>query len=161
MSNFKYLFWLIRIFNYTSLGITNSNPKANVFTYQQVTCTKSVPTSAAATNSSLSTNTQITKQFESFTDFMRSFNSVTSLASVEGEDKATATAVTKLISCLICGAELKFAQIDILKHFQCEHEFNILLNLNLTLDDLEIIHTLQLNNYLQLCQGKHLFKVMP
>jgi hypothetical protein len=63
--------------------------------------------------------------------------------------------VCKLIGCLICGTELKYTYADILKHFQSEHELNIfdLLNHKLTLDDLDLIHTLQLNNQVQLSQG--------
>ena len=132
------------------------------FTYQQITCPKtpatpqtpSTPATTTATTTTpantttTNTNTQITKQFDTFTDFMTQFKTL-SAASLSANS-------TKLIACLICGAELKFTRIDILKHFQCEHEFNILLNLELTLDDLEIIHALQLNNFVQLCEGVHL-----
>ena len=112
------------------------------FNYQQITCSKST---ISLNNQTGTTNTnQVTKSFSSFTDFVNNFKSL-----------EPAEASFKLTSCLICGAELKFTHIDVLKHFQSEHEFNIF-DLGLKLDELEVIHALQLNNHVSLCEGVHL-----
>lgn len=133
------------------------------FAYQQVTCVKAPMTTTTSSSSSESTpnvpitaNHQLVKQFESFTEFLSNFKQISSTPG-GGGGGGNAESI-KLIPCLICGTELRFTLIDMLKHYQCEHEFNIMLNLKprVTLDDLEILHTLYINNYVLVCQGVHL-----
>ena len=95
-------------------------------------------------NTNQAITSQVTKSFGSFTDFVDNYKS-----------SQPAEASAKLTSCLICGAELKLSQIEVLKHFQSEHAFNVF-DLGLTLDELELIHALQLNNHVGLCEGVHL-----
>ncbi len=133
----------------------NFKPLTQGFAYQQVTCVKAPITSTSSSsptpNVAMTANHQLVKQFESFTDFLSNFKEI---SSTHG---GTADSI-KLIPCLICGTELRFTLIDMLKHYQSEHEFNIMLNLKpyVTLDDLEILHTLYINNYVLVCQGVHL-----
>ena len=134
----------------------NFKPLTQSFVYQQVTCVKA-PTTTTTTTSSptpnvpMTANHQLVKQFESFTEFLSNFKQISL-------PHGGTTESIKLIPCLICGTELRFTLIDMLKHYQCEHEFNIMLNLkpHVTLDDLEILHTLYINNYVLVCQGVHL-----
>jgi len=135
---------------------TSNSKSPNTFVYQQVTCgvksTTTTTATAAAQPASLTVaNTQLTKHFESFTEFMNNYKQLAAATSTPGVE-----AEVKLMPCLICGADMRFTLIDILKHFQCEHEFNIMLNMRplpVTLDTLEILHMLILNNCVQVCEG--------
>ncbi len=82
--------------------------------------------------------------------------SISTTASSEKADSSTLEDL-KLINCLVCGAELKCTYVDMLKHFQSEHELN-LFDLKLTLIDLELIHTLQIHNQVVLSQSVRLKK---
>lgn len=111
------------------------------FIYHQISCTKS----------SAQNTRQISKTYKCFTEFMQNFKSDSLIPSNLNDSDIS----YKLINCLICGIELKYAYADVLKHFQSEHEFNIF-DLGLDLNDLELVQALQMNNQLQLSQGVNL-----
>lgn len=97
------------------------------------------------------------KTFTNFTQFLEHYkqehlvssssSSQTTVATVDGNQDDL-----KLINCLVCGAELKCTYVDMLKHFQSEHELN-LFDLKLNQTDLELIHTLHIHNQVQLSQS--------
>jgi len=104
--------------------------------------------------------------FANFTQFLQHYRQdhlataeASSPTKAVASDKLEAAAVggddLKLINCLVCGAELKCTYVDMLKHFQSEHELN-LFDLKLTLTDLELIHTLQIHNQVGLSQSVRL-----
>jgi len=105
------------------------------YAYQQITYSKTAQTNQS--NSKIYTN---------FSEFYDNYKKDFPINEIDS---------TKLVGCLICGTELKCTYIDVLKHFQSEHEFNIF-SMDLNLDQLELIHTLQTNNQLQLSEGVHL-----
>ena len=112
---------------------------------------KSNVTSPQQTQSPSTTPSNSTHQisYTSLNDFYQNYKK--DIKSLNQDSQS----ICKLIGCLICGTELKYTYADILKHFQSEHELNVfdLMNNKLTLDDLDLIHTLQLNNQVQLSQG--------
>lgn len=124
------------------------------FSYQQLTSIKngSPTTSCSSGNTNTNQTSQLIKTYSNFTEFIENFKNDSCI--LQNEDTSS---TNKLISCLICGVELKFTYVDILKHFQSEHEFNVF-DLNLGLDDLEVIQALQMNNLIQLSQGVHIKK---
>jgi len=91
------------------------------------------------------TNTVTAKTFLDFTQFLDHYKT-------EHLNQSTVTDETSQINCLACGTELKCTYVDMLKHFQSEHQLN-LFDLKLNQQDLELIHTLQSNNLVQLSQS--------
>lgn len=129
---------------------------------QQFTCFKCTSSCSAGTAQ---------KVFANFTQFLEHYKqehlnatqqqqqavaASTEVALADGTLPVASTeADQKLINCLVCGAELKCTYVDMLKHFQSEHELN-LFDLKLNLTDLELIHTLQIHNQVHLSQSVRL-----
>jgi len=125
-----------------------SHPKLNdePFNKQLINCFKCT---SSVTNSD--TNTITAKTFLDFTQFLSHYKS----EHLNQQQQAASTTTdenSSQINCLVCGTELKCTYVDMLKHFQSEHELN-LFDLKLNQHDLELIHTLQSNSLVQLSQS--------
>jgi len=98
------------------------------------------------------------KTFSNFTEFLDHYKQEHLVNNAPGANQTTVATTDgnqddlKLINCLVCGAELKCTYVDMLKHFQSEHELN-LFDLKLNQTDLELIHTLHIHNQVQLSQS--------
>lgn len=116
------------------------------FVYQQTSVVKSSasPTSTTTAPSAATNAQQSTRTFDSFGLFLAHFNT---------QQQQQQNEPDKLINCLICGGELKYTYMDVLKHFQSEHEFNVFDSSALKLADLELIYAMQANNLLQTSQS--------
>ena len=96
-----------------------------------------------------------TKPLSNFTQFLAHYKQehlVSSSAAVVEETNEAGGQEGSLINCLVCGQELKCSYMDMLKHFQCEHELS-LFELKLGQTELELIHVLQSHNLCQLSES--------
>lgn len=125
---------------------------------QQFTCFKCTSCNAGPAQKVFANFTQFLEHYKqehlNASQQQQTVTTSTDVALADGT-VATTEADQKLINCLVCGAELKCTYVDMLKHFQSEHELN-LFDLKLNLTDLELIHTLQIHNQVHLSQSVRL-----
>jgi len=154
MSTFNFDHWLqhdaenhYKLYAHSKLNSTDSTTIAK----QSINCFKC--------------STQETvKTFPNFTQFLTHYKmehlnpttTATTNSTTQSTDQETTTLSTtsnhQAINCLVCGTELKCTYVDMLKHFQSEHELN-LFDLKLNQTDLELIHTLQSNQLVQMSES--------
>ena len=131
------------------------------FVYTQLTASKAnaenadatlAATSASSSSSSIST----THNFASFSQFLEKHKSLSGSSS-NGSSADNTSSADRMLNCLICGAECRFAYTDLAKHYQAEHEFNVFdVHLGLGLADLDLVQQLSANGLVQLNRGVHL-----
>jgi hypothetical protein len=118
---------------------------------KQITCFKCTSTMSTLSNiiSSQSSNNKTVINFNNFREYLAHYKEV----HCDGDNNKNGLEEAKLSNCPICGIEVKASVEDISNHFSTEHDGLKLENLNITTDDIEYIHTLQMNNMVQLSEG--------